>query len=404
MNKKIAIWGMGVEGQAAFDFLVKKKPDNPPMIIENNHLPDDVEKVVLSPGVSVYRPEIEQATARGVEFTSLTNIFLSELYQQQKVPGVIAVTGTKGKSTTVSALAFMLNKLGFKVGLGGNIGQTPLDFLGQDLDYIVLELSSFQIKTLHQPVDIGAIINLSRAHVDWHITLENYFGDKLRLLDVAKESVLNFCDERLSPLQPTAFYNKHDGFYVENSKIFDQGVELSLPQLELLGDHNLSNLCCALTILKLLELDYKKALSFMNEFKGLEHRLQKIHERHGLMFIDDSIATVPESVMAAIDSFKDQDVALIIGGYDNGAMDYSKINAHIEASPQVKVAVCLPDTGKMVVSSKAVQVGCMQEAVDVAVKKIGQGVVLLSPGAQSFNMYKNYKERGYIFAEIARQY
>jgi UDP-N-acetylmuramoylalanine--D-glutamate ligase len=170
-----------------------------------------------------------------------------------------------------------------------------------------------------------------------------------------------------------------------------------------MGDHNLSNLCCALSILKMLELDYKKALSYMGELPSLEHRLQNVFERDGIMFVDDSIATVPESVIAAIDTFKDKDVALIIGGYDNGAMDYAKINVHIEKSPQVKVAVCLPDTGVMVNTSKSVQVKNMQEAVEEALKHIDKGVVLLSPAAQSFNMFKNYKERGQIFAAIAKE-
>ena len=402
MFEKVAFWGMGLEGQAIYDFLIKKYPEINPIIIENDVLPDDADLVVLSPGVSVYKQSIIDAKARGVKFTSLMNIFLEELYKQAKVPVVIGVSGTKGKSTTVSALAFMLGKLGFKVGLGGNIGKTPLEFLGQDLDYIVLELSSFQIKSLDQPIDVAAIVNLSRAHVDWHITLENYFNDKLLLLDRAKKTVLNYQDEILQKMSPTAFYNKDDGFYFKDGKIFDQGEELEVPKLQIMGDHNLSNICCDLTILKMLGLDYKKGLAFLGEMPSLEHRLQNVLEHNGIMFVDDSIATVPESVIAAIDTFKDKDVALIIGGYDNGAMDYIKINEHIEKSPQVKVAVCLPDTGVMVKTSKSVQVKDMQEAVEMALKYIDKGVVLLSPAAQSFNMFKNYKERGAVFVRAAR--
>jgi UDP-N-acetylmuramoylalanine--D-glutamate ligase len=402
-NKKVAIWGLGVEGQAVLQFLNKEYPNLKPTIIDDDKVPDGVDIIVRSPGVSIYRDDIKKAKEDGVKFTSLLNIFLERLNKQKNKPTVIAITGTKGKSTTVSVLAFMLEQLGYKVGLGGNIGKTPLDFLGQNLDFIVLELSSFQISDLEQSVDVGVVINLSRAHVDWHITLDNYFNDKLRLLDLAKYKILNYQDERLAKLDADMFYNKEGGFYFKNGKIYDQGTALELPKLQIMGDHNLSNICAALSVLKHLELDYKKALTTLSDFESLEHRLQKVYEKNGYMFVDDSIATVPESVMAAIDAFKDKNVALIIGGYDNKNMDYTKINEWIEKSPQVKAALCLPDTGAMVKTSKSVPVKNMAEAVTEAVKRIEGGVVLLSPAAQSFNMYKNYKERGNDFARIAKE-
>lgn len=401
IGKKTYLWGTGVEGQAVMSWWNKNIPNQQLKTIEENIIPDDAEIIIKSPGVSCYLPQIIEAKNRGVEFTSLLNIFFANLTYK---PIVIGVTGTKGKSTTVSMLDFALEKMGKKVGLAGNIGTPPLDFLEHKVDYLIIELSSFQIMSLDYPVDYAMITNISQAHTDWHLTYDNYRKDKLSILKYPQTvKILNYNDKYLRDFRADniVYYDKNDTFYVNDDTIFDKDEKLNVPPLQIFGNHNLSNICGFLTILKLLDLDYKKALNLLQDFAPLEHRLQKVYEKNGRIFINDSIATVPDSVMAGVNAFND-DIALIVGGFDNGP-DYSELNKFIENTDKIKVALCLPDTGRMLTATKCLQVNTMKEAVSEAIKKLDKGVVLLSPAAPSFNMYKNYKERGYDFANLAKE-
>lgn len=401
-NKNTYLWGTGTEGQAIISWWKTNLPNQNLGIIENNEIPNDAEIIIKSPGVSAYLPQISKAKKDGIIFTSLMNIFLENL-QTKNTPKTIAISGTKGKSTSVSMLSFMLEKLGKKVGLGGNIGTSPLNFLEQDLEYIVLELSSFQIYDINQPIDIAMVTNISQAHTDWHISYENYRKDKLKIVDLAKTKILDFSDECLKQIKKdnVKYYNSSTGFYVSDSKIFENGKEILLPKLQIIGDHNLSNLCGVLTILKELNLDYKKAIDSLKDFSPLEHRFQKVYEKNGLTFINDSIATVAESTIAGINSCK-EDIAVIIGGYDNGP-DYSKLNEFINKTEKLKFAICLPDTGRMLKGEKCIQVDSMEQAISTAIEKLDKGTILLSPAAPSFNMYKNYKERGDDFTNLAKK-
>ncbi|MDR1071706.1 MAG: hypothetical protein LBL21_03630 [Rickettsiales bacterium] len=391
IGKKVYVWGTGVEGTAVMEFLSKKQPGLKIGTIENDVVPDDAEVVIKSPGVSIYKDEYIRAAARGVRFTSLMNIFFAELNAQKKHPVAIAITGTKGKTTTASMLAFMLEKLGRRAALGGNIGTPPLDFLGRDLDYVVLELSNFQIASLEYFPDYCQVVSISPAHLDWHLNYENYKRDKLRLLPHCKKAFLCGYDEYLKTLSlpNAAFYYK---------------TNLPVPPLQVIGEHNIINLSGALEIVKELGLDEKLALSFMPDFKPVPHRLEKVHEAGGITFINDSIATVAESVIAGIKAFAGRPIAVIVGGYDNKSANFGELSRFATENDDVKIIVGLPDTGRLVNSPKLKMVGAsMKEAVAAAIAALPDGgVVLLSPAAQSFNMYKNYKERGEDFANCAK--
>ncbi|MDR3208746.1 MAG: hypothetical protein LBT45_02755 [Rickettsiales bacterium] len=391
IGKKVYVWGMGVEGNAVRDFLAEKHPELKVGTIENDVVPDDAEIVIKSPGVSIYKDEYVRAAARGVRFTSMMNIFFAELRAQPKRPIVIAITGTKGKTTTASMLAFMLEKLEKNVGLGGNIGTVPLGFLGRDLDYIVLELSNFQITSLEYWPDYCQVVSISPAHLDWHLNYENYKRDKLRLLPHCKKVFLCGYDKYLKTLD------------LPNAKFYYK-TPLPVPPLQVMGEHNLINLSGALEIIAELGLDAERALSFMPDFKPVEHRLEKVHEKNGYIFINDSIATVAESTIAGIKAFAGRPLAVIVGGYDNKSANFGELSRFVTENDDVKIAVGLPDTGRLVDSPKLKMVGAsMKEAVDAAIAALpGGGVVLLSPAAQSFNMYKNYKERGEDFTNCAK--
>lgn len=401
IGKKTYLWGTGVEGQAVISWWKRNLPSENLKIIEENNIPEDAEIIIKSPGVSFYLPQIIEAKKRGVAFTSLLNIFFANLRYK---PIVIGVTGTKGKSTVVSMLDFAIERLGKKVGLAGNIGTPPLDFLDQEVEYLVVELSSFQIMSLDYPLDYVMVTNISQAHTDWHLTYDNYRKDKLDILRHSQTiKILNYEDKWLKEVQADniLYYEKEDGFYVKDGTIFEKDNKLEVPPLQIFGNHNLSNICGFLTVLKSLNLDYKKALDSLKDFAPLEHRLQKVYEKNGITFINDSIATVPESVIAAVNSFN-EDIALIVGGFDNKP-DYSELDKFISRNQKIKVALCLPDTGRMIKGMKCIQVNSMREAVSMAITKLKRGVVLLSPAAQSFNMYNNYKERGHDFTKLAKE-
>jgi len=406
-NKKVYIWGASVEGKAVMELLDRRgipfsvMETNPAIaaelcqngraVVESNVVPDDAQIVIKSPGVSIYKDEYVAAAARGVAFTSLMNIFFAELYSQSVRPVVIAITGTKGKTTTASMLAFMLDKLGYKIGLGGNIGTPPLDFLGQDLDYIVLEMSSFQAASLSFAPDYAVVVSISPAHLDWHLNYDNYRRDKLRFLPMVKRAYLCGDDSYLKTLN------------LPNAKLYHQ-TALPIPPLQVYGQHNITNLSGALELMSDLGLDVARAISFLPEFEPIEHRLKKVHEASGFIFIDDSIATVAEAAIAAIKSFPGRPIALIVGGYDNKSAVFGELSKFITENDDVKIAVGLPDTGRLIDSPKLKMVGAsMRQAVETAVAALPNGgVVLLSPAAQSFNMYKNYKERGDDFAACAK--
>jgi len=392
IGKKVYIWGLGVEGQAMLDFLAKKLPDLKIGVIENDIVPEGAEIVIKSPGVSPYKDEYKAAEARGVRFTSLMNVFFAELYAQKKRPIVIGVTGTKGKTTTASMLAFMLEKLGKKTGLGGNIGTPPLDFLGQNLDYLVLELSSYQNTSLEYYPDYWLVTPISPAHLDWHMNYENYKRDKLRLLPHCKTCYLSGYDEYLKSLN------------LPNAKYYYR-TELPLPTLKVFGEHNILNLTGALEIIKDLGMDEKAALAALADFEPIEHRLEKVHEANGIMFINDSIATIAEAAVAGIKAFAGRPIALIVGGQDNQSANFSELSKFITENDDVKIAVGLPDTGRLIDSPKLKMVGpSMKEAVNAAIAALPDGgVVLLSPASPSFNMYNNYKERGHDFAKCAKE-
>ena len=185
-NKKILVWGYGLEGKSAVDLLLSKdikniivatkdkfedKKENVSFILESDILKYDFDYVIKSSGVSIYKRECEILQKQGVIITSTLNLLLSKIIDENKKVKVIAITGTKGKSTTSSILYHILANLNYKVALLGNIGTSFLDVFNNldDYEYLILELSSYQVKSLHCEIDYSIILNLFAEHIDWHI-------------------------------------------------------------------------------------------------------------------------------------------------------------------------------------------------------------------------------------------
>ena len=411
-GKKIGIWGMGREGQAAKIALKKHCPHAMLVEIEEDNVAEinDCDVLVKSPGVSLYRPEIQKALQKGIVITSGTNLFFANKRQESHV---IAVTGTKGKSTTSSLMAHTLKALGQRVALGGNIGRSLLDCVDEKVDWIVAELSSYQCADFIGKPDIGVLVNLYPEHLQWHISHEQYYQDKVHMLNQCYDVVLNATDSKTKEMSiqvaTIRFFNEVKGIHVQDGWFYDGKEPLfKREKLALEGDHNAENACAVLTVVQMLGLPLKACAAAFQTFVGLPHRLQHIGEKEGIFYVDDSISTTPETAVAALKALnKGQPVTLIAGGLDRG-QDYQVLVDYMVQYKETMRLVTLPDTGKRL-ALQAQEVGIetsptsdMPTAVSIAQHITPKGgVILLSPAAPSYNLYPNFEARGNDFKKWA---
>jgi len=341
-SRRVAIWGLGREGRAAIGLLRKHHPSLPLVLLNDDaeeRIPEEyggnvtfafgakgiakvlteVDVVVKSPGVSLYRDDIQAARKNGVQITSLLNLWFAD----EPDITTIAVTGTQGKSTTASLIAHILSRLGRRVALAGNIGVPVTEIT--NADYAVIEVSSYQAADFDGLCDLGVLTALYPEHADWHLSVERYVRDKLNLLVRSRCRIVNYAAAEIvdpiiggSPARKYLF-NKKSGIHSEDAEIFDGGSWIgSVHNPYLVRAHNRSNLCAALAVAKILNLDLAGALCATRDFRGLPHRQQELGERRNILFVDDSISTIPESTLAALAVYADRDVTVIVGGYDRG--------------------------------------------------------------------------------------
>ncbi|HWT92104.1 MAG TPA: UDP-N-acetylmuramoyl-L-alanine--D-glutamate ligase, partial [Solirubrobacteraceae bacterium] len=293
--------------------------------------------VVRSPGVSIHRDELRTLAARGVPHVTATGLWVAERRGRR----TIGITGTKGKSTTATAVAHLLRAAGERVELAGNIGRPALDLLDLDPEaWAVVELSSYQIADLQHGTQVAVMTNLYSEHVDWHGTAENYRREKLRLLALpgVEACVLRPADaEAVAAASKTARrlpFETPEGWHVTEDGGIVRGLAAAAPHLAaadlpLRGRHNAANLCAALSAVEAagvaLPADLPAAL------RGLEplpHRLQTVLTSNGVDWVDDSISTTPESTLAALEAFAGRDIVLIAGGSDR-EQDFTALAAEL---------------------------------------------------------------------------
>lgn len=415
-NRPVTVWGNGVEGRATAIFLEKRNCTV--TVIEDPEPIPFSGIIVRSPGISIYRNDIKTARQYGAVFTTSTNLFMeAALLQPDFRPMLIGVTGTKGKSTTSSLIAHLLRAQGNRVALCGNIGDPAINYAEHLADYeaVVMEISSYQCADLMYAFDITVLTNLYPEHIDWHKTHEQYFRDKLNILEHRSPSQVAVLNSRDAL---TAMYVKNpknavyfdalntihvlgDSFYDGTKKLFKTSV------VPLRGEHNLTNVCAALTVVKQAGGDLAVCEEALKTFEPLPHRLQNVAIKNGVTYVDDSISTTPETAIAAMKSFGYSRIILIAGGYDR-EQDYTELASFVTKNG-VKV-IALPQTGPRladVVSDaggEAVLARNMQDAVSKAasVARFGD-IVLLSPAAPSYGVYKNFQERGEAFAKCVNE-
>lgn len=416
-NKQVTVWGNGVEGRAVTAFLEKR---GCPVNVVEDPTPIPFSGVIVkSPGISIYRHEVKVAKQYGVTFTTGINLFMeAALSQPEYRPLLIGVTGTKGKSTTSSLIAHLLRAQGNRVALCGNIGDPAIayaDDLG-NYDVVVVEMSSYQCADLQYPFDISVVLNLYPEHIDWHKTHEQYFHDKLNILahrSAEQVAVLNSQDPLTAihvkdPVNAVYFdalntiHVMGDYFYNGTKKLFKTEV------VPLRGEHNLKNVCAALTVVEQVSGSFDGCEEALKTFKALPHRLQTVAVKNGVTYVDDSISTTPETAIAALKSFGYSNVVLIAGGYDR-EQDYKELASFV-VHGGASAVVTLPQTGQRLAEDisdeggESVSAKNMKDAVQKAASLAHFGdIVLLSPAAPSYGTYKNFQERGEDFLKCVNE-
>ncbi|MFK2903969.1 UDP-N-acetylmuramoyl-L-alanine--D-glutamate ligase [Dyella ginsengisoli] len=427
---RVAVWGFGREGRAAIAAIRARLPQLTltlycseseveaarafdPALTVYGHEPDAValsayDVVVKSPGISIYKPAITTAQAQGTVFTSGTALWFGE----NPAARVVAVTGTKGKSTTTALMAHLARSLGARTALAGNIGLPLLELQGQSAELWAVELSSFQTGEAG-PLELAVVTSLYEEHLDWHGSRERYVADKLRLGDVARTLLVNGQQANLMALTAghpqRRLFGDAAGWHVAGGFIRRADREVfPVAQLGVPGLHNALNASAALAALELLGYDALAAAPALASFRPLPHRLQPLGRHDGLDWINDSIATTPPAVVAALESLPGRDVSVLVGGYDRG-VDWAPFVDYVQAHPP-RVIVCMGANGPRIeaalragaVACPVLRVADLSTAVDEArVSTPAGGVVLMSPGAPSFDQFKDYAERGRRFATLA---
>lgn len=393
----------------------EQAPDNPPADCEPLIGPFDerlgeFRYIVRSPGVPVDRPALSAARDAGCVVVTTTDLWRAERPDAR----VLAVTGSKGKSTTAALIAHLLAASGLRTVLAGNIGVPVLDHLDSRADWFVLELSSFQLADLRGRLDIGVITRLFPEHLDWHGDEPAYFAAKLRLLERLEGGplVVNAVDPVL--MEATAGYSRRvaanrapepratsDGVYLADLRLVSPG------DTPLLGRHNLDNIAVALAACRQADVDPVDAAGCLAGFRPLAHRLEMLDTGDGRSWINDSIATTPEATLAALKTLAGRSIVLLAGGLERRA-DWSAVWAWLRDHP-LAALVALPDNGERI-AAEARSAGDVARHVSVAAEldeaigraralAAGDGVILLSPGAPSFPRFRDFEDRGRCFRE-----
>lgn len=368
--------------------------------------------IVKSPGVSRYRPVFAMAREAGIAVTSNLNLW-GEYFREGRF--VIAISGTKGKSTTATLTHLMLTESGLDAGLAGNVGLAPLEIADRNR-IVVFELSSYQTADMAFSPDIAAITNLSPEHTDWHRDVARYYADKLNLID--RETPFPVALGRAAADNPRVLEAVRDRSRLlpPLAPFIEDRIVSAVERSRLKGAHNLDNALLAARIAFKTGADLEAVVRGIRAFAPLPHRLEE-HEIGGLVFVDDSISTTPEATKAALGAYAGKRIALVAGGHER-QQDYGELARLLEPAG-VRLLVCLPVTGDRLATAAyasapgvdVLEVGTLRAAMEALRGRTADlDVVILSPGAPSYGQkldetvtFRNFEERGTAFIALARE-
>ncbi len=370
-------------------------------------------ELLVSPGLAIATPALQAAAARGVKLSGDIDLFAREA----KAP-IVAITGSNAKSTVTTLVGEMAAAAGRKVAVGGNLGTPALDLLDDEVELYVLELSSFQLETTDQlNAEVATCLNVSEDHMDRYSGLPAYHQAKHRIFRGARQVVINRDDRLSRPLigedVPVWSFGlgkpdfKGFGLLEEGGEkylAFQFETLMPVSELKIRGAHNQANALAALALGHAVGLPFDAMLQTLRSFAGLAHRCQWVGERGGVAFYDDSKATNVGAALAAIDGLGADipgKLVLIAGGDGKGA-DFSALHAPV--ARYCRAVVLLGRDADVLAAAldgaaPLLRVRTLEEAVQQAAACATAGdAVLLSPACASLDMFKNFEERGRLFA------
>lgn len=345
--------------------------------------------------------------------TTIQHLFLENV----KTKNIIGVTGSKGKGTTCTLIYELLKAHGKNAFLGGNIGTPVLDFLNQVQpdDWVVLELSNFQLYNLTYSPHIAVCLMITAEHLDWHPDMGDYIESKANLFrhQKADDIAIYFADNpysvkiaACSPGLKIPYYKKPGAFVRGDGMIVigqNQAEIINKAEVKLLGEHNLQNVCAALTAVYKALGALDKARAVLSSFSGLEHRLELVREFEGVKYYDDSFGTTPDTAIVALKAVKEPKI-LILGGHDKG-VPFDSLAEEVSHS-NVRHVITIGKVGPKITEllkargfNSVIEGLTDMESIVAAARRNAQNgdAVLLSCATSSFGLFKDYKDRGNQF-------
>ena len=414
--KHIGILGYGMEGRSTHKIITATYPEANIYVMdqsagvkvettEHTHVfagaeyktgLEKCEVVFRSPGV-----RLTDADYNGIVTSQ------AELFTQIKRKQIIGITGTKGKSTTTSLIHHLLSHK-YKVALVGNIGVPALDCLEEDYDYYVFEYSCHQLSDMTTSPAYAVLLNLFPEHLDYYPTEESYYASKKNIYKYQDQnehyySILSLAEHgKAISLDQQIKVGEHSVLANNDNLTID---EMSIHYCNTLkGVHNKLNQLFAVTISIELGLSITDIAYGLSTFLGLSHRLETVYEANGLRYVNDSISTIPQSTIAAINSYDDVSMVLV-GGFDRG-IDYLPLTEYLSKRTDFEV-VLFSQVGKklagMMSSGHEVRT-TFDEAVKYCLEKAQKGTVIMSPGASSYDEFKSFVHRGNRYKELINKY
>lgn len=431
-NKRICILGYGKQGKANYEYLRKHFPnlkiaiadnrdsidiepdDNVELLLGINYL-NDLEKfdiIIKSPGVI-----LKDVDASKIEPKIITDY---ELFLMFSKGTVVGITGTKGKSTTCTVMKNIIEYNGKRAFLLGNIGNPILDYIDEveEGDYVVIEVSSHTLEFVKASPHIAILLNIYPEHLDHVNSLDDYIRAKFNIAKYqssndyfiynADNELMNNYDYRFDGKAiPVSFDgNMQEGIYIQDEVIFYNGKQLMRTDIErkIKGNHTLNNMMFLLVASELLGFDINQTIKAICETEPLEHRMEYVGYYNNIYYYNDSIATIPQATINAIETIGNIDT-LICGGMDRG-VNQDPLVDFIKTS-NISNIICMPETGnyifdKLIGTEKnTLKANSLEEAVNLANTYTRKDkACLLSPAASSYNDFKNFEEKGRIYKKI----
>ena len=431
-GRKVVIIGLGITGLSCVDFFLAQGVT--PRVMDTrvsppglDKLPEAVERyvgdinsdwllasdlIIASPGIALAHPALSEAADAGIEIVGDIELFCREA----QAP-IVAITGSNGKSTVTTLVGEMARAAGWQVGVGGNIGLPALTLLKSPAQLYVLELSSFQLETTHSLQAAAAtILNVTEDHMDrYPLGMQQYRAAKLRIYENARVCVVNADDGMTMPVRGVdarcvSFGINLGDYHLTQQQgstwLRAQGERiLNTDEMTLVGQHNYTNALAALALADAVNIPRASSLKALTTFTGLVHRFQLVHEANGVRWINDSKATNVGSTEAALNGLQVKGTLWLLMGGDGKSADFSALTRFLQGD-NVRI-YCLGRDGDALAALRpeiATRTETMQQAMEQIAPQVKAGdMVLLSPACASLDQFRNFEQRGDIFAQLAKE-